>query len=121
MENRFNFLNEDIFIVHNNTNYVHWVLCVILVMVLLVCWFSKKIVLEGMEMSNKFNGLTKYQKKINKKYAYDNPTIQYTVNPVIRLIDNLKGTKWYPQNNPRRVNSIIDPMTESKLVDLLYP
>ncbi len=101
MQNKFNFLKEDMFIVYDKTNYVHWVLCVILVMALLVCWFSKKIIFEGLQE--------------------DNPTIQYTTNPVISMIDKLGGTKWYPQDNPRRVDSIMDPMTESKLYKLIYP
>jgi len=57
----------------------------------------------------------KAQKNMNNIYASDNPNIQQVVNPVPKMIDRLEGTKWYPQDNPRRVDSIMDPMTEEKL------
>lgn len=109
------FLKGDMLIKHNDIQYIHWVPCIILLILLLICWFSKKIKLEGL------HPLVLAQENIRNVYAYDNPNIQHLVNPVKKMIDRLGGTKWYPQDYPRRVNSIMDPMTEEKLhEDLIF-
>jgi len=106
---------SNLIITLNKTNYVHWIICAILILLLLTCWYSKKMLFEGLEGDSLYHPLIEAQENMARKLAEDNPSIQQTVNPVPNMIDRLEGTKWYPQDNPRRVDSIMDPMTEEKL------
>ena len=92
----------NIFIYEKNNYYVHWGVCVTLIVLLLLSWFSTNKKAEGFDVTM-------------LDTADDNPQIQQKHNPVPDMIDVVGGTKYYPLSYPRRVNSIMDPMTERKI------
>ena len=93
---------------------------IILILIFLFVQYRTTSLLKSEGLYDDPSRLTKEKNDQRKYYAIDNPNIQYTVNPVEKMIDKLGGTKWYPQTYPRRVDSIMDPMTESKLYKIVY-
>lgn len=101
-----------------------------MVLLLLLCWFSGQAPFNSSEsFLEKDHTKQMYPPDVSSlsmalndlKMLHNNPEVQHIVNPVPEMINNLGSTKWYPQTNPRRVDSIMDPMNESKLYDdLIY-
>ena len=113
----------EILFTKDNVYYFHWSIIIILLLLLLLCWFSPINISDWIRSTETFSGKD-HPLNIalsDLKMTQNNPEVQYTVNPIPDMIDKLGSTKWYPQTNPRRVDSIMDPMNESKLYDdLIY-
>ena len=97
----------ELFTYCENNYYIHWGVCVTLIVLLLLSWFSNNKKTEGFEVPD----LT----KIDEVNIRENPQVQLQYNPVPNMIDIVHGTKWYPLSYPRRVNAIMDPITERKV------
>ena len=95
-----NLTTNEIVISYNNVYYFHYSIIVILIILILICWFTRKLYSED--------------------FRSDNPNINYTVNPIPNVIDTVGGTSFYPKYDKIRSSSLIDPITEEKLVDQIY-
>ena len=57
--------------------------------------------------------------ELRRSYSLNNPSVQYTVNPVPDMIRTVDGDSYYPTLPARRPDSIINPINEPLLRNVI--
>ncbi len=81
----------------------------IIIMVMVILYRCKK---EGFNVSD-------MKDELRRSYSLNNPSVQYTVNPIPDTIRTVDGDSYYPILPARRPDAIINPINEPLLRDVI--